>query len=146
MKARLLLLLAAAAAAAPVLWAQDVDPPRTVGRIFHSMVWTGKEAIVWGGGSEGTFFGHGLRVDAAAKTRSVIATDGAPSGRWAHAAVWTGTEMVVWGGRAEFAANSHRDDGGRYDPVTDRWRTVAIANAPTARSHSWWTARCSRPP
>ncbi len=49
--------------------------------------------------------------------------------------------MVVWGGRAEFAANSHRDDGGRYDPVTDRWRTVAIANAPTGRSQmaAVWT-------
>src|SRR6187200_1725231 len=27
-----------------------------IGRILHTMVWTGKEIIVWGGGSEGQFY------------------------------------------------------------------------------------------
>jgi N-acetylneuraminic acid mutarotase len=140
MKARLSLLLAVVVGAVPGLSAQEADGT-DAGRIFHSMVWTGKEAIVWGGGSEGTFFGHGFRLDADAKTRRALATDGAPSGRWTHAAAWTGTEMIVWGGRAEFASNSHRDDGARYDPVTDRWRPMTATNAPTARSQmaAVWT-------
>src|SRR4051812_23354064 len=107
MNARYALLLAAVVAAVVPGSAQDPPDPAAVGRIFHSMVWTGQEALVWGGGSEGTFFGHGFRIDPEAKARTAITTDGAPSGRWAHAAVWTGTEMIVWGGRAEFAANSH---------------------------------------
>ena len=39
------------------------DDPKTVGRIFHSMVWTDTEVLVWGGGSEGVFHGTGLRID-----------------------------------------------------------------------------------
>jgi len=141
MKARLLLLLAAVAGVVPALPAQDANDGTGVGRIYHSMVWTGKEAIVWGGGSEGKFYDHGFRLDPDAKTRRALAADGAPAGRWAHAAVWTGSEMIVWGGRSEFAANSHRDDGARYDPATDRWRTVSAVNAPTARSQiaAVWT-------
>src|SRR6478672_5201597 len=100
MTARLSLLIAAAVGAAPALTAQDADGT-DAGRIFHSMVWTGKDAIVWGGGSEGKFYDHGFRLDPDAKTRRALAADGAPSGRWAHAAVWTGSEMIVWGGRAE---------------------------------------------
>jgi N-acetylneuraminic acid mutarotase len=135
------LLIAAVVGAAPGLTAQDADDGTGAGRIFHSLVWTGKEAIVWGGGSEGKFFGHGFRLDPDAKTRRALATDGAPSARWTHAAVWTGSEMLVWGGRAEFASNSHRDDGARYDPNADRWRPITATNAPTARSQmaAVWT-------
>src|SRR5215211_6673543 len=89
-------------------WGND---PRSVGRIFHSMVWTGKDVLVWGGGSEGVFHGTGLRIDG--KVRTVMSERRAPIGRWGHAAVWTGTEMVVWGGRDRFEAEGHFDDGGR---------------------------------
>src|SRR5262245_53496025 len=89
------------------------DDPKTVGRILHSMVWTGQEVLVWGGGSEGVFHRTGLRIDPAARGRTVMSDKGAPAGRWGHAAVWTGTVMIVWGGRDRFAAESHFDDGGR---------------------------------
>ena len=135
------LLVAALLGAAPLASARPSNDPKTTGRIFHSMLWTGKEVLVWGGGSEGTFFGHGLRIDPTAKARTVMADKGAPSGRWGHAAVWTGTEMIVWGGRSQFASADHHADGGRYDPKTDTWKPLAAANAPSARSQlaTAWT-------
>ncbi len=141
MRAGLPLVLAATVGVAAGASSQDQDEARTAGRILHSMVWTGREVLVWGGGSEGTFFGHGLRVDPAAKTRTPLARDGAPAGRWAHAAVWTGTEMVIWGGRGRFESENHFGNGARYDPRVDRWAAVAAANAPTARSQmaAVWT-------
>jgi N-acetylneuraminic acid mutarotase len=117
------------------------NDPKTIGRIFHSMFWTGKEVLVWGGGSEGMFFGHGLRIDPAAKGRTVMAEKGAPSGRWGHAGVWTGTEMIVWGGRSQFESDSHHADGARYDPRTDTWKPMSAVKAPDARSQmaAVWT-------
>src|SRR4051794_13761125 len=96
-------------AAVPSLRAQP-DAPEAVGRIFHSMVWTGKEVLVWGGGSEGVFHGTGLRIAPAAEGRTVMSGRRAPIGRWGHAAVWTGTEMIVWGGRDRFEAEGHFAD------------------------------------
>jgi N-acetylneuraminic acid mutarotase len=124
--------LAAILGLVPALSAQEPNDPKTVGRIFHSLVSTGKEVLVWGGGSEGVFHGSGLRIDA--KGRTVITDKGAPAGRWAHAAVWSGTEMIVWGGRDRFEAESHFDDGARYDPATDTWTAMSARNAPTGRS------------
>lgn len=141
MRAAYLLALAAAVGAAPPGAAQDGKDPKAMGRIFHSAVWTGKELLVWGGGSEGAFFDHGLRIDPEGKTRAVLAGDGAPSGRWAHAAVWTGSEMLVWGGRSRFESDAHHSDGARYDPRADRWRPMSAENAPTPRSQmaAVWT-------
>ena len=63
MIARLGFLAAVAlAAVTPASARNQPDDPKAVGRILHSMVWTGTEALVWGGGSEGTFFGHGVRI------------------------------------------------------------------------------------
>jgi N-acetylneuraminic acid mutarotase len=117
------------------------DDPRTVGRIFHSMVWTGKEALVWGGGSEGVFHGSGLRIDPEGRDRAVMADAEAPAGRCGHAAVWTGTEMIVWGGRNRFEAESHFDDGGRYNPATETWSAIKSLGSPTGRSQmaAVWT-------
>jgi N-acetylneuraminic acid mutarotase len=42
-------------------------------------------------------------------------------------AVWTGAEMLVWGG-------DNRNTGGRYDPLTDSWRPITTAGAPSGRS------------
>src|SRR4051794_35751367 len=98
-------LVAVLFSSAPAVQAPKPNDPKTVGRIFHSMVWTGKEVLVWGGGSEGVFHGTGLRIDG--KTRTVMSERRAPIGRWAQAAVWSGTEMIVWGGRDRFEAEGH---------------------------------------
>ena len=64
--------------------------PKTVGRILHSMVSTGREVLVWGGGSEGVFHRSGLRIDRSgelphddlrSKRRQPVDGDTPPSGR-----------------------------------------------------------------
>jgi beta-lactamase regulating signal transducer with metallopeptidase domain/N-acetylneuraminic acid mutarotase len=111
------------------------------GRIGHSMIWTGKELLVWGGGSQSVFFNDGARYELATDTWRPISVQNAPSPRWFHAAVWTGSEMIVWGGRAEFDNYQVRGDGGRYDPATDTWKPLSSIGAPKARSQmaAIWT-------
>ncbi|HEX4823296.1 MAG TPA: kelch repeat-containing protein [Candidatus Polarisedimenticolaceae bacterium] len=56
--------------------------------------------------------------------------DGPPDGATGAQAVWTGSEMIVWGG-ASAAVNAPL--GKRYDPATDTWTAMAVANEPSAR-------------
>src|SRR5690606_10616532 len=65
---------------------------------------------------------------------------GAPSARLSHTAVWAANRMIIWGG-ATSIIGSDLDSGGRYDPATDSWTSVAAANAPAARSQhtAAWT-------
>ena len=50
-----------------------------------------------------------------------VSTTNAPSARSGHVAVWTGTEMIVWGGWGGGSPSNTLNDGGRYNPATDRW-------------------------
>ena len=69
-------------------------------RSNHSMVWTGRELLVWGGvanGIGGRFLADGAALDPA--TGAWTPLPSAPiRGRDRHAAVWTGQELLVWGG------------------------------------------------
>jgi len=101
----------------------------------HTAVWTGTEVLFWGGWNGGVRFNTGGRYNPATNTWTPISTtggNGAPSAREQHTAVWTGTEMLIWGG---FNGTILFNDGGRYDPVTDEWTTIASLGAPSAR---WW--------
>jgi N-acetylneuraminic acid mutarotase len=105
-------------------------------------VWTGAEAIVWGGGPFSTSAGAvntGSRYDPALDTWTPTATVGAPTGRIQHTAVWSGARMIVWGGRSAGGANE--STGGRYDPASNTWSATATSDAPSARiQHSAvWT-------
>jgi hypothetical protein len=51
-------------------------------------------------------------------------------GRIFHSAVWTYAEMIVWGGGAD---HQFYNDGGIYDPITDKWRAVSLEGAPSGR-------------
>jgi N-acetylneuraminic acid mutarotase len=53
-----------------------------------------------------------------------------PGRRGAHTAVWTGSELIVWGG---FNYDEEVGTGERYNPATDTWSKVTMANAPMAR-------------
>jgi hypothetical protein len=66
---------------------------------------------------------------------------GSPTARYGFTAVWTGSEMVVWGGNPSSGGNTYYNDGGRYDPTTDTWRSVNVTGAPQGRNgHSAiWT-------
>ncbi len=113
-------------------------------RFNHTTVWTGAEAIVWGGrGSYGSFddwyLNTGGRYDPATDNWTATSIVGAvPQERENHSAVWTGTEMIVWGGyRKEHwpPSTSYKNTGGRYNPMTDVWVTTSIGDGvPTGRT------------
>ena len=110
------------------------EPPPRSG---HLAVWTGTEMLVWGG-----YDPTGYRYDPALDLWSEMGTAGTPPlvGTGAGTAVWTGTELIVWGG---FAGGNYgyRNEGHRYDPLSDSWRRVGTTGAPTRRaSHTAvWT-------
>jgi len=102
------------------------------GRENFSMVWTGKEVIVWGGDT-GSASNQGAFYDPATDTWTrTTSTVGAPAPRLGQMATWTGSRMFVWGGR-----DTHSNifgDGYLYDPVTDTWSgPISTTGAPTAR-------------
>jgi hypothetical protein len=96
------------------------------GRGLASVVWTGRELLVWGGASNTRItrlYADGAAYDA--RTRSWRRLPAAPlSARDAQATVWTGTEMVIWGGQA---LGTRMNDGAAYDPATNRWRKLRSA-------------------
>lgn len=120
--------------------AEGWRPTSTMGapspRYGHGAVWTGREAIVWGGRAEqasgGASLGDGARYDPAAdEWTGALATAGAPAPRNGHVMVWTGREVIVWGGQGD--GPGHLGDGARYDPARDRWRPMSAAGAPSPR-------------
>jgi len=97
-------------------------------RYWQATVWTGTEAMVWGGRSSGRDLNTGGLYDPETDTWRTVPTTGAPSGRFNTIIVWTGTEVLVWGGRA----NGGLASGGAFNPNTMTWRTMSNANGPTA--------------
>ncbi len=104
-------------------------------RSFHTLLWTGKEMIVWGGGNANKVLNDGARYNPARDAWKPISTDGAPSPRYGHVSVWTGKEMIVWGGSAReaSAASDYFESGARYDPETDTWKPISTVGAPKGR-------------
>src|SRR5437773_8209596 len=99
-------------------------------RTGNSAVWTGRDMIVWGGGSQSVWLGDGGIYNLESNTWRVISQNGAPSPRWFHSAVATGKELLVRAGRAySYQANTY-NDGARYDPETDTWRPISRLAAP----------------
>lgn len=104
----------------------------------ESVVWTGEDLLLWGGG-----FAY-LAPDGTAHAGAAVDLDGnmtplpqAPIRvRWWHDAVWTGTEMIVFGG----GRDSHgRRDGAAYDPATREWRVIARAPVGGYANSLVWT-------
>ncbi len=103
-----------------------------VARWLHTAVWTGREMVIWGGGTGGSGnLNSGGRYDPATDSwRPTFAGGNVPAPRWRHTAVWTGTEMVIWGGYGSTLFNT----GGRYNPDDDSWApTPNGSNVPSAR-------------
>ena len=90
-------------------------------------VWTGKEMFVWGAGTAA-----GARYNPLADAWGHASTAGAPEGKAYASAVWTGGEVLVWGG-----GNNNPDNipsaGGRYNPTSDTWKLMSMADAPAPR-------------
>ncbi len=122
-------------------WGATTTSGAPEARTGHTAVWTGTEMIVWGGAR-----GDYARVNTGGRynptTNTWTATSigmNCPPERRDHTAVWTGTEMIVWGGWNYTSGNLN--DGGLYDPTSDKWRPTDTAFAPLARwQHSAvWT-------
>lgn len=116
-------------------------------RIQHTAVWTGSRMIVWGGAHShnlrsdriGWYYNSGGIYDPASDSWSTTPQEGAPSERYRHTGIWTGREMVVWGGGRQKTPllpspnYEYLNSGGAYDPETNKWRTLSLENAPSAR-------------
>jgi ankyrin repeat protein/N-acetylneuraminic acid mutarotase len=107
-------------------------------RYAHTMVWTGKEMIVWGGGNTTKALNDGGCYSPTRDAWRPVSTDGAPSPRVGHVAVWTGKEMIVWGGttRESDAQSVYFENGARYNPETDTWKPISTIGAPKGRVQS----------
>jgi hypothetical protein len=101
-------------------------PPRE----SASVIWTGRELVVWGGASASD---QDLRDDGATydpDTRRWRILPPAPiSARFGQATVWTGTEMIVWGGYDSVSRDRFKvsDDGAAYNPSTNSWTLLPQA-------------------
>ncbi len=115
------------------VWERLPDAPDFSPRGRHIAVWTGKEMILWSG-FDGKAKGGGVAYNPSSQAWRRISEVGAPAPAYFHSAVWTGREMIVFGGCSEeWKSDAAMDDGGRYDPTTDRWRPLSRARAPSPR-------------
>lgn len=96
-------------------------------------VWTGTEAIFWGGYAPGTataFFADGAAYDPATGRWSSLPPSPL-SPRESTSAFWTGSEMLVFGGYQ--ASDKAVDGGGLYRPSTNTWsRLPVLPSVPSA--------------
>jgi hypothetical protein len=105
-----------------------------------TLVWTGSEMIVWGGG-----YNSGALYNPDTDTWRAMTTVNAPVARHDTPGVWTGTEMVVWGSDWGFCTIPYPcapGTGGRYNPETDTWRPTSMAGAPSGALRGYglvWT-------
>jgi hypothetical protein len=101
-------------------------PPAPISeRALPSVVWSGREVIVWGGmGADGATLDDGAAFDPVTGGWRVIAP--APVvPRLSAGSVWTGTEMLIWGGSSAWSGGQSLKDGAAYDPEADTWRRLA---------------------
>ncbi|MEK8032292.1 Ig-like domain-containing protein [Ideonella sp. DXS29W] len=102
-------------------------------RMWPVAVWTGTEAVFWGGYDQlyTRYFNDGGRYNPATGQWTPTSLSGAPSPRVAQG-VWTGADMVVWGG-------DNAPTGGRYRLSTDQWTPTSTLRAPAALWGGRWS-------
>jgi N-acetylneuraminic acid mutarotase len=110
-----------------------------------SLVWTGSEMILFGGGAvdsagQQTWLADGARYSPATGHWTALPTAGAPGARTGCAGVWTGDMAIFWGGTEP--SSPTLGTGGRFSPATGAWSPITASGAcPLARSFppSIWT-------
>ncbi|HEU4899979.1 MAG TPA: hypothetical protein VFX88_20795 [Actinomycetota bacterium] len=126
------------------------EPTRRLG---PAVVWTGRQLIVWGGGTRAPTraLADGAAYDPA--TRRWTSLPPAPEGQWLlgeETAVWTGRELLVWGGLTfpdpvGAPGLARRAAGVAYDPARRSWRLLpplpAQLRALTSEHWTAWTGR-----
>jgi hypothetical protein len=109
------------------------------GRTGHSLVWSGRYLIVWGGDDNGTVLSDGARFDLVTKSWSLLSPN-LPSlpgsdkkGRRDHSAALEPLRgrMIVWGGTD--GAGGYPDRTWIYDIDANSWTDAATATDPAGR-------------
>jgi hypothetical protein len=118
--------------ALPKGWTPIADAPIS-GRLYATVIWTGTDVVVYGGGAIGSpAKGDGASYTYATNTWTTLpAPPTAAAARLQHVAVWTRSVMLAWGGAY---GSTYRDDGLSYDPITKTWDTLP---ATTLLPRSW---------
>jgi N-acetylneuraminic acid mutarotase len=98
-------------------------------------VWTGTEAILWGGEENVSV---GLAYDPVTDRWRTLPP--APlEHRGSNTLVWTGDEAIVWGGFS-LDHTTALADGAAYNPTTDTWRTLRASPLQPRMAHTAvWT-------
>jgi len=123
-------------------WSAMTTTNAPAGRNAEHLVWTGTEAMIWGGAAPTmmampySYIAGGGRYDPASNIWTSISSTNAPSVREGHSMVWTGTKMIVWGGGYNDFLSSTQllSTGGIYSPTSDSWTATSLAGAPDART------------
>lgn len=116
-------------------WRPTAEAP-IAGRIGHSLVWTGREVMVWGGrGDDGAVDDGAAYLPSNDRWRELAPSPLTP--REGHAAVWTGREALVAGGLSD--GGGVFQDAAAYDPEADSWRPLARLPTPRAMGSALWT-------
>lgn len=110
----------------------DVAPD--VDWAVQTLVWTGKEAIIYGGSPVSGKLPGGIYNPSGSGNSAwrSIATTNAPLRLAGHSAVWTEDRMIVFGGRD--LAQNLTNAGASFDPIQNKWTALSQAGAPTARA------------
>ena len=111
----------------------------------HSVIWTGDEMIIWGGGpgGAGNMLMTGGKYNPINDNWNATSTSNAPSARLNHSAIWTDSDMIVWGGYYSDGYQDYYKTGGVYNPVSNQWQATSLENSPRERQgHSAvWTGK-----
>lgn len=102
----------------------------TYERAIQTLVWTGKEAVIFGGAPVSGVLPGGV-YDPVKKTWRKLPTAGAPQRIAGHSAVWAEDRMIVFGG-LDLARNK-TGGGAALNLESGSWTVLPEMNAPTPR-------------
>jgi N-acetylneuraminic acid mutarotase len=134
------------------VWTKFPDPAVDLdGRLDNAGVWTGKELLIYGG--FGAYISptygkrNGARYIPGGSWTTITApldSDLATPTRFAMASWYAGGKLWVWaGGNGSSSSGIAVAGGATYDPATDKWASMDVTDAPTARSRPSvvWTGK-----
>jgi hypothetical protein len=110
-----------------------------LGAAGAARVWTGRQALFWGGGCCGEVLADGAAYTPATNTWRALPR--APlRARYADG-VWTGTEMIIAGGESSEPTLRVFADAAAYNPVTRTWRELPSMPQPRSGATELWNGR-----
>jgi len=101
-------------------WSAMTSAGSPTPRVGHTLVWSGRHVLIWGGAGPGCggSSGHcanGANYDPATDSWQPSTSVGVPAARASHVAIWADDRMIVWGGVTEHE-QFPLGDGAEYFP------------------------------